>query len=227
MKSGTFLFFCLALVFGYMEVYRHFQYYLAGGENLKGQVKELKEKLDQEELKLQISQFQIKEFKQDLATHLPEVNEKLKNHEKGYVARNIASIALMPTIEYRLEKAGSLFEKGKKYFREKNFTKSNKIFSKLVSTYPESLHAIESFFFLAEGQFQLKEYEDCVLNIETMMRLFPENELTGFALLRLGKIYEVQERNEDAVEVYRTIFHNYDNKDLKSQANEFIKAIQL
>lgn len=227
MKSGTFLFFCLALVFGYLEVYRHFQLYLSGSENLKTQVKELKEKLDQEELKFQISQFQIKELKQDLATHLPEVSEKLKNHEKGYITRNIASIALVPTAEYKLEKASSLFEKGKKYFRDKKFAKSNKIFSKLVNTYPESLHAIESLFFLAEGQFQLKEYEDCVLNVETMMRLYPENDLTGFALLRLGKVYEIQERNEDAVEVYRTIIHNYESKDLKSQANEFIKAIQL
>lgn len=213
--------FCLVLVVGYLEMYRGFQFYFSGTDRLKVQVKDLKEKLNQEELKLSLAKFQFDDFRQEVATHLPQVGEP------DFNVRNIASIAQIPSEKIKIERAASLFEKGKTHFREKNFDRANRTFSKLLKNYPESVHAVEAYFFLVEGLFQMREYEDCALNVEVMMTHFPENELTGFSLLRLGKVYEAQERLEDAAEVYRTISHNYANPDLKSQAGIFLKAIQL
>ncbi len=227
MKPMSLLVFCLVLVVGYLEMYRAFQFYFSGTEKLKVQVKELKEKAKIDELNLALSKFQFEDFRQEIATHLPSVDKKMKSQEDTFTARNIASIAQIPTEKIKIERAASLFEKGKKFFREKNFDRSNKIFSSLLKKYPESLHSVESYFFLVEGLFQLREFEDCALSVETMMTHYPENELTGFSLLRLGKVYEGQERLEDAAEVYRTIRHNYSNNELKTQAEIFLKAIQL
>ncbi|OQW48603.1 MAG: hypothetical protein A4S09_04180 [Proteobacteria bacterium SG_bin7] len=221
------LVFCLVLVVGYLEMYRGFQFYFSGTDKLKVQVKELKEKAKQNELNLALSKFQFEDFRQEVATHLPAVEKQIKSQENSFTVRNIASIAQIPSEKMKLERAASMFEKGKKFFREKNFYRANKTFSSLLKKYPESLHSVESYFFLVEGLFQLREFEECVLSVETMMTHYPENELTGFSLLRLGKVYEAQERLEDAAEVYRTIRHNYSSSELKQQAEVFLKAIQL
>lgn len=227
MKSMSLLVFCLVLAVGYLEMYRGFQFYFSGTDKLKVQVKELKEKSKQDELNLALSKFQFEDFRQEVAARLPGVDKQLKTEEEIFAARNLASIAQIPTEKMKIERAASLFEKGKKFFREKNYDRSNKIFSGLLKKYPESVHGVEAYFFLVEGQFQLREFEDCALNVETMMTHYPENELTGFSLLRLGKVYEAQERLEDAAEVYRTVRHNYSNSELKQQAEIFLKAIQL
>ncbi len=202
-------------------MFRGVQFYFSGTERLKVQNKELREKLKNEELKLSLAKFQFDDFRQEVATKIPTVAEP------DFQLRNIASIAQIPSEKIKIERAASLFEKGKILFREKNFERSNKLFSRLLRIYPESVHSVEAYFFLVEGLFQLREFEECALNIENMMTHYPENELTGFSLLRLGKVYETQERLEDAAEVYRTIGHNYKNPELKAQAGIFLKAIQL
>ena len=60
-----------------------------------------------------------------------------------------------------------------------------------------------------------------------MIRLYPESELTGFALLRLGKIYEGRDRIEDAAEIYRSVAFNFTQAELKRQAEASLKAVEL
>ena len=97
----------------------------------------------------------------------------------------------------------------------------------LISKYPSSVHAIESHFLLVEGKFQIHDYEKCVGIVDAMITNYPESELTGFALLRLGKIYEFQDRFEDAVEVYKTVIKTYHDKDLLKQAKIFLKTVEI
>ncbi len=155
------------------------------------------------------------------------VAEKIKSVEEGYPLRNIASIAVAPTLEKKLERASSLFEKGKTFFREGKYGHSNKIFLNLIEKYPESIHVVESYFFLIEGKFQSKELEDCVVFIDSLMSKYPESELTGWSLLRLGRIFEIQERFEDSVDVYQTIIGTYQDKELKKQAGIQMSNIKL
>ncbi len=222
-----YLFFLLLILVGNLEIYRHFQYYFSGADQLKTQVTVLKDKLRHQELNTFLVRYQFDEFKQDVAVNLPLLSEKFKSSEEGYTARNIASLVTVPTEFQKIETSASLFEKGKKLFRDKEFEKSNKVFRHILQKYPESIHSIEAQFFLVEGLFQNNEYEECLATIETMMTHFPENELTGFSLLRLGKVFEIQERFEDAVEVYKTVIHNYQNNELKAQAAVFLRAIKL
>jgi TolA-binding protein len=60
-----------------------------------------------------------------------------------------------------------------------------------------------------------------------MISLYPENDLTGFALIRLGKIYENQERLEDAIDVYKAVLKSYPKVTLQKQAQACLKAVQL
>lgn len=227
MRSTSFIVIAVLLLVGNLELFRYFQFYFSGADQLKVQVKNLKKKVQHQELKTSLVRYQFDEFKQEVATQLPQVADKIKSVEEGYPLRNIASIAVAPTIEKKLERASSLFEKGKTYFREGKYAQSNKIFLGLIEKFPESIHVVESYFFLIEGKFQVKELEDCVAQIDSLMSKYPESELTGWSLLRLGRIFEIQERFEDSVDVYQTIMGTYQDKELKKQAAVQLSNIKL
>jgi TolA-binding protein len=73
----------------------------------------------------------------------------------------------------------------------------------------------------------MKDFEACIEVIDGMMDLYPDSDLTGFAILRLGKIYENQDRIEDAIEMYKAVLKNYTDKSLVQQAQANLKAVAL
>lgn len=227
MKSLNFIVIATLVLVGNLEIYRHFQFHFSGVDQLKTQVSKLRQSIKSQELKNSLIRYQFDEFKQEVAAELPQFADKMKKNEDGYPLRNIASIAVAPAFDKKIEKASSLFEKGKKYFREGKFPQSNKLFLGLIERHPESIHVVESYFFLIEGKYQLKELEDCVGFIDSLMSKYPESELTGWSLLRLGKIYEIQERFEDSIDVYKTILGTYQDKELKKQAGTQLSNIKL
>lgn len=87
-----------------------------------------------------------------------------------------------------------------------------------LQKYPVSLRQIETHYFLVESYFQLNDYKKSIEMTEKMMQLFPEHELTGFALLRMGQVSQMQSRQDEAVEIFETIQLNYKNQYLKDQA---------
>jgi hypothetical protein len=60
-----------------------------------------------------------------------------------------------------------------------------------------------------------------------MVTVYPENELTGYALMRLGKIFEIQNRLEDAGDIYRAVLANFKQPALQKQASANLKAVEL
>lgn len=102
------------------------------------------------------------------------------------------------------------------------------MFRKLIKHRPDSIHIPESYFLLVEGLYQTREFEECIEWIDKMLVLFPEDELVGFALLRLGQLFTFQDRFEDAVDVYKTVIHTYSKNDvLVKQAKIFLNEISL
>jgi TolA-binding protein len=85
----------------------------------------------------------------------------------------------------------------------------------------------ESYFLMAEGHFLSNELEECTAIVQQMVDLFPQHELTGFALIRLGRIYEIQNRNEEAVDIYKTVLRSYPQRDVASQAKASLKGVEL
>ena len=63
--------------------------------------------------------------------------------------------------------------------------------------------------------------------VDKMVELFPENRLTGYAMLKVGGVYEVDGRHEDAIRVYKTIIAVYKDKKLLSQAQKSVKGLEL
>jgi tetratricopeptide (TPR) repeat protein len=82
-------------------------------------------------------------------------------------------------------------------------------------------------FLLVECNFILREFENTIAYTNKMLDLYPENELTGFAMLRLGKVYEEQDRLEDAIEIYKTLLNTFPNRGVASAARNSLRSVEL
>ena len=228
MKNSVFLVFSLMLTLVFSLTYTFMRYRFSGVEELQLRVSHLQKKLEHEELKSQLVGQQLNEYREQIATLVPEAQEKATDQKDSYQLRVLASVVSAPNSDFlKLERATGLFERGKDAFRKGDHEKSAGIFKDLIEKYPESVHVPESFFLMAESQYQLREFDVCVDTVESMITLFPDSDLTGFALLRLAKIFETQDRLEDAVEIYRTVLASYHDNQLIQQANSNLKAVEL
>ncbi len=205
-----------------------FRQAFSGVDFLKSRVAELEKEVGREKLRVEIVHHHLSDYQQEVAALLPEAIRQTTDKEATYHLRTLASVIATPQSDrLQIERAAGLFEKGKSQFRLGRYEDSNRMFSGIIKNSPESVYVAEAHFLLSEGQYQMKDFEACVATIEAMITLFPESELTGFALLRLGKIYEFRDRFEDAVEIYRAILSAYQEPALVTQARLSLKAVEL
>lgn len=226
MKNAVFASVCIILFASYLQFYSFMRYKFSGIESLRAEVAHLKSDLEQERFKGELAKFQHDDFKQHVATLVPNAVKDSKGKPENFQLRSLASV-VTESPKVKFERASSLFEKAKEAFRAKKFEESNRSFAKLIKLYPESVHLIESHFLLAEGQFQVKEFESCLATVELMVAKFPEHELTGYGLLRLGKVFETQDRPEDAADVYQAVIRSYGDTGLKNQAKSYLQSVAL
>ena len=174
-----------------------------------------------------LARDQLHEIQQQVATMLPHQKLPWRRDQEGFAYRNLASIvSLADTERFRLADASSLYEQGKTLFRRKKFAAANKKFKALIENYPTSVHVVKAHFLLAEGQFRLQHNDKFLSTVDEMIDQFPENDLTGFAMLRLGELYEYNDRVDDARDLYSLILKNYSNHDLRSQAAKLKRAVE-
>lgn len=228
MTKSVFLTYCMILTIVFTQSYSYFHYKFSGIEQLRARVGHLERDLERASLRAQVAGYQLEEYRQQIATLMPEALRQKVDDTTSYRLRTLASVVVEPDRDrLHLERAASLFERGKREFRDARYDISNRTFRELIERFPNSVYVTESYFLLGEGQYQSKDYESCVATVEAMISLFPDSELTGFALLRLGKIFELQDRFEDAVEIYKTVLSTYQDHPLQAQARLSLKAVEL
>jgi TolA-binding protein len=228
MQLTGFLCFMLVLTAGWMRLYSASREIFNGVGEAKEEIVQLKQQNEDERLAMSLDREQFLEFRQNVATLMPDVIKQKGMGEEGYPYRSLASsISHSDAAKVRETIAKTLFQRGKEYFRQKEFAKSQHIFQQMIDKYGYTPYVAESYFLLAESHFQQNELEECTGVIQTMVELFPHHELTGFALIRLGRIYEMQNRNEEAVDIYKTVLRSYPQRDVASQAKASLKGVEL
>jgi TolA-binding protein len=225
MKNAWFLSFILVLVIGYVGLNGFLREKMSPATRLEKQLALVERERKIAEFRQQLAAHQLADYQQQVATLMPDALQG-KGLEEGYPLRQLASV-ITQSDSIQIERASSLFEKAKKSFREKLFEDSNVMLVELINKYPDSVHVVEAHFLLAEGRYQLGELESSVETIEKMIALFPESELTGFALLRLGRVFEKQDRLEDAADIYRAVLSNFKQDEIARQAKVSLKQVAL
>jgi TolA-binding protein len=226
MKNSVFLSFSLILTSAIAYFYGEVRYYFNRPEIYVSQINELKHEISAEKFRRQLASYEFQDFREYVATLLP--NQIKTQDAKSYQMRSLASVVQKSSNEpLMVQRAREMFERGKALFRDKKYTESNKTFVQLLRDHPYSAQVPEAMFLLVEGYFQLQEYDQVIAYANKMVDLYPELEVTGYALLRAGKVYETQERHDEAMSIYQTVMRSFPSRGLASIAQDALREIQL
>lgn len=229
MKTHVFVIFCLTLTSGWLFFYQKLRVHFSGAKQYRALSANLQDQVEYEEFKNRVLKAQMFEYKQHVAALLPgAIKKKGYFKEASYPLRGLASISAKSSGEHQLvSKSRKLFLKAKAKFKSADYEAASKSFLKLNRDFSYSPYIVESYFLLSESYYQLGQLDLVVQTVGKMVDLFPENELTGYSMLRLGKIYEFQERKEDALNIYKTVLDVFPQRGIASQARQSIRSVEL
>lgn len=196
--------------------------YFNGREEYEMRLALLEKQVEKERFNNALLSYQIKDFQQTVAQVLPD-NKKLQAH---YELKNLASVVRAPANEDAVDLSGVLFAKGKRYFNGAEYDKAIREFAQLVDRYPLSAHGVEARFLIAESYFLKKDYRGSLSEIDQMVTQFPQHDLTGFILLRMGQISELNNQTDEAAEIYKTVARNFKNEELRKQARKLAQSVE-
>lgn len=225
-SNSLFTIVCLSITVGLLLGYSEFTRYFNQGKEYQIQVQQLKKRVEREEFKYALLQNQLIDFKQSVAAVLPP-SSTIRHEVASYEIRNFANALRVPASENQIDLSGVHFEKGKKLFKEQKYEKAIKEFRRVMEDFPLSRYKVESHFFIAEAYFLQKDYKNSLDLIHQMLNQYPDNELTGFVMLRMGQISELNNRLEEAGEVYKTVETHFKNEQLRAQAQRLLEGLQV
>jgi len=228
MRLPGFVGFILVLTTLWMQFYAAVRETYNGVDEYQHEIRELQSQVQQEKMLTALEREQFIEYRQTLATLVPDLVKEKGGGEAGYPIRNLAStLTKVDDIRVRGVVSKTLFESGRTYFRKGEYDKAKKVFRQVIDRYSYSPFVPESYFLLAESHFKKNELEECTTVIQQMIELFPTHELTGFVLIRLGQIFEAQKRAEEAVDIYKTVLRSFPQRDVAAQAKASLRGIEL
>jgi TolA-binding protein len=223
-QNFLFLVFCLVLLSGVMQGYFLFERHFSPHKEDQKKIAHLQEALEQKELHVAQLENQIVDFQQEVAVQLPAL-KKIDGTPRTFHLRSLASVTQKPLDGF--EMSGPLSEKARAEFRRGDFKSAANSFSSLTQKFPTSPLVIQAYFFWAESLFMNQQQQECLDVIDQMMTQFPEHELTGFIMLRMGQILQNRSRTEEAAEVFRVVGKKFAfNHELKVQAEKLFKSIE-
>jgi TolA-binding protein len=228
MKSHVFVFFSLIIAIGFLQAFHAFDLHFSGINELKREQKILSAHIEHKELQFELAEYRLQEMRYDVALVISKLPQKLLKGEKAYPLRRLASVTQTKINPKHLTLfAKRHFLKGKKLFQKRQFNEANEEFFKIIQEYTYSAHLVESYFLFIEGLYQMNRYEEAIGYIDKLVSQFPESELTGYAMLRLGKIFESQDRHEEASGIYKTIMQSFKDYNLIQQAKLSFRSIKI
>ncbi len=219
--NTIFLVFSLSIAVGMLGVYSLFLQHFDGSDVYQKNIVQLRDQVERERLNNSLLTYQIKDFQQSVAQLLPDQKKLQGNYE----LQNLASVVRLPANDVGLELSSVIYEKGKKHFNKSSYDAAIREFYKLLDKYPLSSHAVEARFFIAESYFLKGDFRNSLASIDQMVTHFPQHDLTGFILLRMGQISEYNNQTDEASEIYQTVMKNFSNKTLQEQAKKLAQGV--
>jgi TolA-binding protein len=228
MNTNVFVVYILVLTLGVSHFYAEVREFYTPVKEYKQKISHLNKKVKQERFKHMLTTYEFADFRAHVATLLPNAIQESGPGEKSYPLRTLASVTQKTVNEnLAVQRAKNLFDEGKRFFRDNKFTDAVRALTLLVNKHTYSVHIPEAMFLLVESHYLLNEFDDSVYFANKMIDLFPENELTGYAMVRLGKIYVNKERYEEAIDIFQTVLKSFPQRDVANVARQSLRAVEL
>ena len=214
----------MVLLLGLMQLYSKARHHFSGLEQTRAELVRVQQELGRQRMVAELANFERELLRQEAATVVAKLD--LKNQD--YPTRQLASVLTVGSHEsLSLDSGQLLMKRAKKDFSNGHFVKSAETLERLIQEFPTAPFSAEGYFLASESRFQLKDFEKCISLVEDMVKLFPENELTGYALLRAAAVFRKRERLDDAAEMYRIVLGSFADANLQKQAKTLLKEIEL
>lgn len=127
----------------------------------------------------------------------------------------------------RVLSARECFDRGAKYFKEKNFALGALEFQKILEKYPESEWADNAQFGLGLIYEELGEYQKAIEELEKVVTNYPKGDKAPNALFGIGEIYERRlKNNSQAINAYQNLVNNYPGSRWVLMARERIEILR-
>lgn len=222
-SNSMFIVFCLILTVGCVAVYANFAAYFGEHDDTQVRVAQLEKELEKKAIENKVLVYQLKDFQQAVAAAFPRDHQKFASFQQ----KNLADAVRVPASEGGVDLSAVYMERGKNFFAAKSYDKAIAQFSKIIEAYPLSIYKVEAHFFKAESFYLKGDYEKSLAAIADMVELFPENVLTGFILLRMGQMSQLNEQSVEAREIYKTVLKSFEDPKLKEQAKKLYDGVIL
>ena len=109
MKSGVFLSYCLILTAGIVYLQSELRAHFNRPDKYIAEISHLKEKVKEKEFRNEIDRHEFLEFKQYVATLLPEAVKQKGSGEASYKLRSLASVVQKPKATSLIEMKALIF----------------------------------------------------------------------------------------------------------------------
>jgi TolA-binding protein len=222
--QALFLVFILCLTVGLQQSYQVFREHYSDSHDLEKEIGSLNEKSQRQALQAALLQNQVDDLQANVYATLEKKGEHLAWNERQWM-KSLRGPASVPLID---SKSAQLLIEAKDLFRAQKYPSATENLRKLISDYPVSKDIVEAHFLLAEALFVQGQLDASLDVIDQMMTRYPDSEMTGFIMLRMGQILEARKRSSDAKEVYRTVLREFPHSfELKQQAESLLKGVVL
>ena len=229
MKDTAFLVFCQLLVIGVVTSYGIFKAHFAKDPSFKTHLHLLKKEIELERVRTDLASEGLADYKVYVARYLPEALKNRGSTEGGYPLRNLASLTTASTKIETLKDSlmDGEFQKAKTFIKSRDYVAARKQLDEFIKRHPYSTSIIEANFLLMDCLSHLGEHEAAAKIIEKMVQQFPDSELTGFALVKLGQQFETQGRKLEASQIYRMVLKSYPFQDVTSAAAMALRSLEI
>lgn len=218
--QALFLILVLCLTLGLSWTFRAFENHYSDRHELVDNLKSMKASVERKELQKDLLENQIEDLQAQVFKHLGE--KKLADWGDRQWMNSLRSPASVPSLEIQSDR---LMATAKKHFAGQNYHETILALKEVIQKYPASKDIIEAHFLMAESLYVSGQTESCLDMVDQMMQRYPESELTGFIMLRMGQILEKKKRKSEADEVYQAIIRGFPaSADLRAQAEKMLGA---
>lgn len=226
MATRVLVIWTLVLLTGWAAAFGFFNKYFDGADLERKKVASLQKQIRKQERTVAKLESRFSEYKDALAVAGIKIDPKTTWLDSK---RSLASVISNPGV-----KSTQLWPRGqislnfaKKVFLTENYRRAAELFEEFISRYPDHPELAQAQYLLSESYFQMGNTESFLRSVNSLITHFPETEPACIGLVRLGKIFERQERLEDAQDVYKMALPLYPKSKCAELAQANLKGLKL
>lgn len=135
---------------------------------------------------------------------------------------NRAIVNLSPKLAQETKK----FQSALDLVQRTEYSKAVSVFQEFISQYPKSPQVGESYFWIADCRFALKDYAQAIKDYQKFVEKNPKETKTPLAILKQGDAFIYLQMPEEAKAFYKKLVSEYTSTDEAAQAKGKLTALE-